>query len=169
MSSESARASSAAEARFRIDDANSKQRTVMVVALDAPSEAVVGRLAAAEWGGARFLTAAAFAAAAPGADMRIGIGEPGALGGRVDPFTAGDGVDLVALVATAGENPAAVCAVGKACRIEGATMIGFVLTGPQIAHEALSRTLARLRPWTLMLTIAEDEDCLADVLKALRA
>jgi len=169
MSSESARASSAAEARFRIDDANSIQRTVKVVALDAPSEAVVARLAAAEWGGAGFLTAAVFAAA-PGGDMAVArIGERGDRSGQTNPLTAGDGADLVALVATAGEEIAAACVVGEACRVVGATTIAFVLTGPSTAHAALSRTLARLRPWTLMLTIAEDEDCIADVLRALRA
>ena len=162
MSSESARASSAAEARFRIDDANSRQRTVQVVALDGLSEAVVRRLAAGKWGGARFLTAAA-----PAADMRVAIGELGDVGRRADPLTAGEGADLVALVATAGEDFAA-CVVGEACR-RGATTIAFVLTGPSTAHEALSRTLARLRPWTLMLTIAEDADCIADALRALRA
>jgi hypothetical protein len=151
MSSESARASSAAETRFRIDDANSRQRTVKVVALDSLSEAVVRRLAGAAWGGARFLAAAALAAAPSG-----------------DPLTAGEGADLVALVATAGEDLAPACVVGEACRM-GQTTIAFVLTGPSTTRDALSRTLARLRPWTLMLTIAEDEDCIGEVLRALRA
>jgi hypothetical protein len=163
MSSESARASSAAEARFRIDDANSRQRAVKVVALDARSEAVVRRLAAAKWGGTGFVTAAAFATA-PGAGVRLAtIDERG----RPNPVAACDDVDLVALIATAGEELAAARVIGEACR--GATTIAFVLTGPSTAREALSRTLARLRPWTLMLTVAEDEDCVADVLRALQA
>jgi hypothetical protein len=41
MQSESARMSSAAEARFRIDAPNSKPRAVKVIALDRPSERVV--------------------------------------------------------------------------------------------------------------------------------
>ena len=41
MESESARMSSAAEARFRVDYPNSKPRAVKVVALDAASEHVV--------------------------------------------------------------------------------------------------------------------------------
>jgi hypothetical protein len=162
MSSDSARASSAAETRFRIDAANSRQRTVKVVALDTLSEAVVGRLAGAEWGGARFSAAAL--AAAPGTDREVATGD---VGGRGDPLTAGEGTDLVALVATAGED-LAPCVVGEACRM-GATTIAFVLTGPSTAREALSRTLAQLRPWTLMLTIAEDADCISEVLRALRA
>jgi hypothetical protein len=167
MSSESARASSAAEARFRIDDANASQRAVKVVALDACSEAVVRRLAAAEWGGTSFVTAAAFAAV-PGVGMRLApIGERSDLGGRPDPAAACGGADLVALIATAGEELAAAHAIGEACR--GATTFALVLAGPSTAREALSHTLARLRPWTLMLTVAEDEDCIADVLRALRA
>ena len=46
MLSESARMSSAAEARFRIDAANSRPRRVKIIALDRPSEALVKRLAA---------------------------------------------------------------------------------------------------------------------------
>jgi hypothetical protein len=45
MESESARMSSAAEARFRIDYPNSKPRAVKVVALDAASERVVKEVA----------------------------------------------------------------------------------------------------------------------------
>ena len=45
MQSESARMSSAAEARFRIDAPNSLPRAVKIIALDAPSERVVKKLA----------------------------------------------------------------------------------------------------------------------------
>ena len=45
MQSESARAASAAEARFRIDAPNSQPRSIKVIALDHPSEAIVKRLA----------------------------------------------------------------------------------------------------------------------------
>ena len=48
MQSESARMSSAAEARYRIDAPNSKPRSVKVIALDHPSERVVKELAAAQ-------------------------------------------------------------------------------------------------------------------------
>ena len=45
MDSESARMSSAAEAKFRIDAPNSQPRAVKVIALDAPSERIVKELA----------------------------------------------------------------------------------------------------------------------------
>src|SRR6516164_6766247 len=65
MSSQSARANAAAEARFRIDDANWRQRVVKVMALDRRSEPFVRRLAQGQWVGATFFTASAFAPAAP--------------------------------------------------------------------------------------------------------
>src|SRR5215475_13273602 len=60
MESESARMSSAAEARFRIDYPNSKPRAVKVVALDAASEAVVKRAARLSWQRATFFTSLKF-------------------------------------------------------------------------------------------------------------
>jgi hypothetical protein len=66
MQSESARASSAVEARFRINAPNSRPRAIKIIALDRPSEEVVKRLAQqAMWGSATFLTALA-GAPAPG-------------------------------------------------------------------------------------------------------
>jgi hypothetical protein len=60
MDSESARMSSAAEARFRVDYPNSKPRVVKVVALDAASERVVKRLAQQSWHRATFFTSIKF-------------------------------------------------------------------------------------------------------------
>ncbi len=54
MESESARMSSAAEARFRIDYPNSQPRVIKVVALDAMSERVVKRVAEQTWQRANF-------------------------------------------------------------------------------------------------------------------
>jgi len=57
MLSESARMSSAAEARFRVQAPNSMPRVTRVVGLDAAGERVVRRLAAAGLTHATFLTA----------------------------------------------------------------------------------------------------------------
>jgi hypothetical protein len=75
MDSESARMSSAAEARFRIDYPNSQPRAVKVIALDDASERVVKRVAQAPWQRATFFTSIKFDGAPPRAD------EPGS--GRV--------------------------------------------------------------------------------------
>src|ERR1700761_6436381 len=74
MASESARMSSAAEARFRIDAPNSQARAVKVIALDATSEHVVKALSQLPWQRASFLTASSFS----GAPRH---GEPFSMGG----------------------------------------------------------------------------------------
>jgi hypothetical protein len=68
MDSESARMSSAAEARYRIDYPNSKPRVVKVVALDAASERVVKRVAERQWQRATFFTSIKFDGAPTGAE-----------------------------------------------------------------------------------------------------
>src|SRR6185436_6580909 len=68
MDSESARMSSAAEARYRIDYPNSKPRVVKVVALDAASEHVVKRVAERQWQRATFFTSLKFDGAPTQAD-----------------------------------------------------------------------------------------------------
>ena len=60
MQSESARMTTAEEARYRIDYPNSKPRATKVIALDPPSEAVVKRLAQGEWQRATFFTSLEF-------------------------------------------------------------------------------------------------------------
>src|SRR5205085_7390022 len=93
MSSESARMTTAEEARFRIDYPNSKPRAVKVVALDAPSEQVVKRLAQRSWQRASFFTAPRFEGAprsGDGASMKAWLSD---LAGRTK--------DLIDEVATA--------------------------------------------------------------------
>ena len=60
MLSESARMTTAEEARYRIDYPNSKPRATKVIALDPPSEAVVKRLAQGKWQQASFFTSLKF-------------------------------------------------------------------------------------------------------------
>jgi uncharacterized protein (DUF697 family) len=78
--------------------------------------------------------------------------------------------DLVVMLATAGENLQQVASViGEACKAKHVTTIAFVLGSTSTSQEALSRTLAQLRPWTLMLVIAASEEGIAETLAALRA
>ena len=173
MSSESARANATAEARFRIDDPNWRQRVVKVMALDQRSEPVVRRLAQGQWGGATFFTASAFAPAAPAnADGQFSMASwLSDLAGRTkDLLDELHTADLVAMVAMAGENVQQVAAViGEACKATHVTTIGFVLGSAAASPEALSTTLGQLRPWTLMLLIAASEEAIAETLAALRA
>ena len=170
MQSESARMSSAAEARFRIDAANSKPRHVKIIALDRPSEALVKRLAQLRWNGATFFTASAFASEPPAAGGFSMQGWLSDLAGRtMDLIEEVGSADLVVMVATAGESAAAATLIGEASSLKRVNTTGLILGGRTATDEMLSHTLSRLRPWSLMLVIASGEDYIEDMLVALRA
>jgi hypothetical protein len=161
--------SSGAEARFRIDAPNSTPRHVKVVALDRVSEAVVVSLAGRHWNTASFFTASAFAGAPPerGFSMQGWLAD---ITGRTrDLIDEVGSADLVVMVAAAGENAQAAALIGEACSLRRVSTTGLILSGPSVTDDVLSKTLAQLRPWSLMLVIAEGEDYIEDMLRALRA
>ena len=170
MDSESARMSSAAEARFRIDYPNSKPRVVKVVALDAASKRVVKRVAQQGWQRATFFTSIKFEGAARRGEswsMQAWLSD---LAGRTkNLIDEVDTADLVVMVATAGENAQAAALIGEACSLRRITTTGLILGGASASDEALSKTLSQMRPWSLMLVIASAADYIEDMLIALRA
>ena len=169
MLSESAKMSSAAEARFRINAPNSKPRHVKVIALDRASEAAVKHLAQLRWSNASFFTVSAFAGEPP----QRGFSMPGwlsDLAGRTkDLIDEVDSADLVVMVATAGENAQAATLIGEACSLKRVNTTGLILGVASATDEMMSKTLSQLRPWSLMLVIANGEDYIEDMLIALRA
>jgi hypothetical protein len=170
MLSESARMSSAAEARFRIQAPNSKPRAVKVIALDAPSEGIVKRLAEKGWNGAAFFTASAFAGAPRANDPFTVGGWLSDLAGRTkDLVDEVASADLVVMVATAGESAQAASLIGEACSLRRVMTTALVLGSASTSDEVLAKSLAQLRPWSLMVVIASAEDYIADMLTALRA
>jgi hypothetical protein len=168
MLSESARMSSAAEARFRINAPNSKARAVKVIALDPRSEQVVKRLAQRSWNQASFLTASAFSGAMRrGESLSSWLSD---IAGRTKDLMQEVGsADLVVMVATAGENAQAAAIIGEACSAKRITTTGLIVGDASASDEALSKTLGQLRPWSVMLVIASAEDYIEDMLAALRA
>src|SRR6185436_4863888 len=167
MQSESARMSSAAEARYRIDAPNSRTRSVKVIALDHASERVVKELTGRKWNNASFFTASAFGSTPKQGESFSGWLSD--LAGRTKNLIEEvNSADLVVMVAAAGESAQAASIIGEACSVKR-VMTALVLGGPAISDEALSKTLSPLRPWALMLVIASAEDYIADMLTALRA
>ena len=170
MQSESARMSSAAEARFRIDRPNSQPRAVKVIALDAPSERVVKELAAGTWQRASFLTASSFSGA-PRA------GEPFSMGGWLNDLAGRtkdlvdevNSADLVVMVATAGESATAAAIIGEACNVKHVMTTALILGGAASSDETISKMLAQLRPHVMMLVISSADEYIKDMLTALRA
>lgn len=150
MLSESARMSSAAEARFRMPAAASVARLVKVIALDTASDDVLVRVAEGAWRGVTFFPSSALA------DHSARV---------LEELTAGD---LVVMVAAVGADASAAARIGQACsdgRVHTATV---VVRAASASDEALSQTLAQVRPWSLMVVIVGDEDYVADILRSFR-
>lgn len=170
MDSESARMSSAAEAKFRIEQPNSQPRAVKVIALDGKSERVVKELSQAPWQRASFLSATAFAGA-PQQGGRFSMGGWLAdLAGRTkDLVDEVDSADLVVMVATAGESAAAAAIIGEACSVKHVMTTALILGSATTPDETLSKMLAQLRPHAMMLVISSADEYIKDMLTALRA
>ena len=170
MLSESARMSSSAEARFRVQATSSTPRSIKVIALDAPSDEVVRRLAETPWNHATFLTASLSAGALSGEPRFWTEGWLRDLHGHArDLIDEIHAADLVVMVATAGGHAQAASIIGEACSLERVMTMALIVGGTSASDEALSRTLAPLRPWSLMVVIADSDDYIEDMLIALRA
>ncbi len=170
MDSESARMSSAAEARFRVDYPNSKPRVVKVVALDTPSEQVVKRVAQRAWQRATFFTSIKFEGAPRGGDswsMQAWLGD---LAGRAKALVEEvAGADLVVMVSTAGSSAQAAAVIGEACAARKVMTMALIIGSEQQSDDALSKTLATLRPYASMIVIANGDEYIEEMLSALRA
>jgi hypothetical protein len=148
MLSESARMSSAAEAAFRVQAPNSRPRAVKVVALDDESEGVVRRLAAGSWNQAGFFTAELFTQ-------------------NLNEEVAA--ADLVVMVAGPGGGADAARLIGRACSDRRIMTTALIVGSAAASEEALSKTLSQVRPWSLMVVIADADSYIEDMLTALRA
>src|SRR4029077_18356095 len=135
MQSESARMSSAAEARYRIDAPNSKQRSVKVIALDTPSERVIKDLSQRQWNRASFFTASAFGGTPKQGESFSGWLSD--LAGRTHNLLVEvGGADLVVVVAGAGKSAQAASIIGEACSLKRVMTTALVLGGPSVSDEA---------------------------------
>jgi hypothetical protein len=168
MLSESARMSSAEEARYRINYPNSKPRAVKVVALDAPSEAAVKRLAQGDWQRATFLTV--HDGAAPGGEgwsIKAWLAD---LAGRAkDLVDEVANADLVVMISSAGTAPEAAALIAEACNARKVMTTALIIGSQAKSDEELSKTLGALRPYASMLVIASNDEYIDAMLVALRA
>jgi hypothetical protein len=159
---------------------NSTPRAIKVIALDGVSEVVVRRLADAGWKHATFLTAAD-----AGRDLSDPASSESAkqdaphdpspstlcdLTGESKSVTDEvDTADLVILVAGPGGRARAAPLIGQACSLRSVMTTGFVVGVSSASEHALSKTLAQLRPWSLMVVIARSDEYIDDMMTALRA
>lgn len=166
MLSESARMTTAAALRFRIQEPNARVRATSVIALDPASEPFVARLAEDRWNHATFLKSPEdVGAAGPDADE-------GWLttfdGRRTRIREAVDSADQVIMVAAAGGRADAAALVGRACSDRRVTTTALIVGAGDAADADISKTLAQLRPWSLMVVIASSDDYVRDMMTALR-
>ena len=169
MQSESARMSSAAEARFRVNYPNSQPRVIKVVALDATSEEVVKRVAQHVWERANFFTSLKLEDAphGPAWSMRAWLSD---LAGRTKALVEEvSSADLVVMISSAGASPEAASVIGEACAARKVMTMAVIVGREQSSNEDLSKTLAALRPYASMLVIANGDEYIEEMLAALRA
>ena len=76
--------------------------------------------------------------------------------------------DFVVMVTAAGQDARAAAAIGEICSRRRITTATVVVRPPAASDDMLSRTLAQVRPWSLMVVIAGDESYLDDLLRSFR-
>jgi len=127
MQSESARMSSASEARFRIQSPPPTNRAVKVIDLDSATAGDVDRL----------------------------LGEV-------------EDADLVLMLVSAGGDAQAAAPIGRACSAKRVMTHTVIVRASEATDAALSKTLAQVRPWSLMVVVVNDDDYVDDILRSFR-
>ena len=158
--SESARATSAEEARFRAPYPNSRGRTASLIALDAGSVALVAHAVAVAPERRRLVVLPELV----GSDWMASLqSHAQAL------LDDAERSDMLVMVAQAGESADAATLLGEACRLRGVPVTALVIADPQTETALVARTLAQLRPFSTMIVVANGPDYVEDMLMALRA
>jgi hypothetical protein len=164
LGSSCARATSAAEMRYRIDRPIRGRRGARILGLDHGADAIVRRIADEPWGHARF-----FSLAEPVEDVADRGSDSVALSGtdgtESNLLAELDDADVVIMVATTETDSAAATIVGAACTVRAIMTAGLVIGDPAL----VGATVAAIRPHARVLMVSGDEHDVVDLLSALRA
>ena len=164
LGSSCARATTAAEMRYRIDRPIRGRRGARIIGLDTGADAIVERISHQQWGHARFFTLAGpVAVVGDGGSESVMLRDAD---GAVSNLLAElEDADVVIMVATTESDAAAATIIGAACTVRGIMTAGLV-----IGDRALvGATVAAVRPHARVLMVSGDERDVVDVLTALRA
>ena len=164
LGSSCARATTAAEMRYRIDRPIRGRRGARIIGLDTGADAIVERISHQQWGHARFFTLAGpVAVVGDGGSESVMLRDAD---GAVSNLLAElEDADVVIMVATTESDAAAATIIGAACTVRGIMTAGLV-----IGERALvGATVAAVRPHARVLMVSGDERDVGDVLTALRA
>jgi hypothetical protein len=162
--SESARAASASEARYRITVPIRPAKNARVIALDPRAAAVARRIAEGPWAAAGFYTCEVTAESGRTDAPEDGVllrGLDGAASTLADVLT---GTDVVVVIATDDSGRAQAAAIGKGCGARAIMTAGLVLGDGFEAEDAV----AALRPYARVLMLSADESDVFELLTALR-
>jgi len=162
MLSESARMSSAAEARFRVRAGPSTSRALSVIALDPTCDGLVARLATRSWNGVAFFPAQALRDAA---QASIGGAPEDRIERALEEMAA---ADFVVMIARSGGEARGASAIGELCSLRRVTTTTLVVHAAPATDAALSKTLAQVRPWSLMVVVISDESYVESILRSFR-
>jgi hypothetical protein len=76
--------------------------------------------------------------------------------------------DLVVMIVAAGSDASAAAVIGDACSAKRVMTHTFVVRARSASDEALSATLAQVRPWSLMVVVVDDDDYVGALLGSFR-
>jgi hypothetical protein len=164
LGSSCARATSAAEMRYRIDRPIRGRRGARIIGLDAGADAIVERISHEKWGHARFLVLGGpVSDVGPLGSESVELRNTG--GGVSNLLTELEEADVVIMVATVDSDAAAATIIGAACTVRAIMTAGLVIGDPSL----VGGTVAVLRPHARVLMVSNDEQDAIDLLTALRA
>jgi hypothetical protein len=162
--SESARATTLEEARYRVNYPNSAPRQIKVIALDRISDQVIRRLAQKPWHCTTFVTTPDPKPTGPVPQWLDDL-----KGQALDLLEQVRAADLVVTVSTAGESSSHSSMIAEACRLHNVMMTSLVIDDETGSQPALLKTMVPLRAHALMLVVANGEEYVEAMLAALRA
>jgi hypothetical protein len=161
LGSSCARATTAAEMRFRIDRPIRGRRGARIIGLDEGANAIVHRIAGKPWGHARFFSLAGPVGDGGSESMVLRNAD----GDESNLLTELDEADVVIMVATTEADGTAATIIGAACTVRAIMTAGLVIGEPA----AIGATVAAVRPHARVLMVSSDEHDVVDLLSALRA
>jgi len=156
MLSETARATTVAESRYRVQTPNAMPRRILVVALDPATAALGQHLAEERWRNIRF---ANFEVADPQKNLtftRLGADEDSAS-------------DVIVMVGTVGRDLRQANRIAERCARLGTQVSGVLIAPKRAKPAAVKESLLALRPMSRTLALIRDGEFLRDILQALGA
>lgn len=164
----SARANTAAEAKYRVEYPNSQPRASRIIALDEAAAGIMRRVAEAPWQGAHFATYVRKTAPAGFQDLPVDAVLKSPDGAETTLAAELEGADVAVMIATAGEGAEGASVVGNACFVRGIMTAGLIVVEAARRGE-VERAVQALRPYASVLVLATTEEYVPEMLGALRA